>query len=851
MKKKIGKVVKKIVAENIAIEVYTKFINRAKLTNGDREILKTKRGFTDEVIDTFKFVSGGEQNLKIINELREEYDDQVLLNAGILENVNDNLQPSSQLLDYRIIIPYLDETGEKVTLLRPHKLGLKNIPIQVYSRFLLKDKPEHVILTEGEFKAVACYQWGIPCIAIPGVSSFAGNHFDRLVDLLKEFEVKKVTIIYDNEVKDDPKLKSYKEKPEDRWDTPFWACIMQYRLSKNFDAKIGQLPDEWRINGKIDFDGALAAGKTREDILAVRDKLMTREQFIDALPEEGQRVVRRKIASYFNRSKVHRSFNKYYIVKEPQGGESYEKQISNFVIDIKASFFTPEGCMRHVQFVNEFGEKSKTFVLEPSEMAGVNKFKEFCFSRGNYIWEGSGQDLIEVWKYELMRDTGDMIYMPEAIGEIEPGFWLFANVAIKDGIVYQPDSDGIFWIDGKGYKPQSLNIGPRGEIMEDAIPALYLGDIDIKQVAETLKESVGGYQAYIGIGWVISTIFSRVIFDRFKVFPFIFPHGKREAGKSTFMRWLMSFFGVETEGASIAESTQNYIMRALSYYSSLGVWFDEYRNERKITDKDGYLRSAYNRQLSGKGIKSAFGTRAYTVRGTMAISGEELPRDSGLYTRCVPLQMSANRREREHYDRLNRMSEKFSGFTFHLLQNYNKIAPDLIENISALKEKLVEQDITDRTAENWAIFAGSYVTVVGYDQGFIDWVLEACKEVRQIAEEEHILNQFWQDVVIMQSAIEIDDNHLRYIFDKGKYYLAFWLPPIYDKWAVRYRQRTGKEPFDSATITQYIKDEFYFVDYKNVRLGGKTRKCIIVDVENGPEYFKEILDFFRIDSPQY
>src|SRR5690606_36656410 len=101
------------------------------------------------------------------------------------------------------------------------------------------------------------------------------------------------------------------------------------------------------------------------------------------------------------------------------------------------------------------------------------------------------------------------------------------------------------------------------------------------------------------------------------------------------------------------------------------------------------------------------------------------------------------------------------------------------------------------------------------------------------------------------SAIEIDDNHLRYIFDKGKYYLAFWLPPIYDKWAVRYRQRTGKEPFDSATITQYIKDEFYFVDYKNVRLGGKTRKCIIVDVENGPEYFKEILDFFRIDSPQY
>lgn len=833
-------------SENVSVEIYTKFLNKAKLTQVDRETLKQKRGFSDATIDRFRFVSGGKQNWKIVNELREEYDDQVLLKVGVLEKVNENLRPCSMLLDNRIIIPYLDESGENVTLLRPHKLGLKDVPIQVYCRYLLKDKPEHVIYTEGEFKSATGKEWKIPIISGPGISSFAGNHFDRLVDLLKEFGVKKITIIYDNEIKDNPKYKSYKEKPEDRWDTPFWACIMQYQLSKHFDAKISQLPDEWRENGKIDFDGALAAGKTREDIIAVRDARMSKEQFIQSLPEEAQKIVKRKIASHFSRSKVHRNFNKYYIEKTPPGGgDSYDKQISNFVIDIKSSFFTPDGCMRHVQFMNEFGEKSLTFVLKPSEMAGVGTFKEYCFSRGNYVWEGGGQDLVEVWKYELMRDTGDMIYMPETIGEVEPGFWLFANVAVKDGVIYQPDSDGIFWIDGKGYKPQSLHIGPKGEAIEDALPALYQGEVNIKQIAETLKESVGGYQAYIGLGWVISTIFSRVIFDKLKVFPFIFLHGKREAGKSTFMRWMMSFYGIESEGTSIAESSQNYLMRVLSYYSSMGIWFDEYRNERKITDMDGYLRSAYNRQLSGKGVKSSFGTRGYNVRGTLAISGEELPKDSGLYTRCVPLQMSANRREREHYDWMNRMSEKFSGFTFYLIKNYNKIASDLLDNIKNLKAELVEQEITDRTAENWAIFAGAYVTVVGYDQGFIDWVLEACQAVREIAENEHMLNQFWQDVVIMQSDFDITKKHLKIHNDRGKDYIALWLPPIYDMWAVRYRQKTGKEPFDSASITQYIKDELYFVEYKPLRLDSKLRKCIIIDPDKGPEYLIEIKNFIK------
>lgn len=205
--------------------VYTKLMQHLHLDREDREQIRQKRGFTDNTIDTLRFVSGGTpamaQGLDII---RTEFSEDVLVASGVFEIKNGTMVPSDLLLSKRIIIPYLDVNGD-ITLLRPHKLGLKDIRIQVYCELLLKDNPEHVVLTEGEFKAAALYQWGIPAIAIPGISSFAGKHFERLADMLKRHKVQKVTIIYDNEIKNSPQYPNYKEKPEDRWDTPFWAYI--------------------------------------------------------------------------------------------------------------------------------------------------------------------------------------------------------------------------------------------------------------------------------------------------------------------------------------------------------------------------------------------------------------------------------------------------------------------------------------------------------------------------------------------------------------------------------------------------------------------------------------------------
>jgi hypothetical protein len=302
----------------------------------------------------------------------------------------------------------------------------------------------------------------------------------------------------------------------------------------------------------------------------------------------------------------------------------------------------------------------------------------------------------------------------------------------------------------------------------------------------------------------------------------------------------MMFFGVETEGISVGKTTTaNYVARALSYWSSMGIWFDEYRNEQGVVEKDGLFRSAYNRQLSGKGTATAFQAKGFSVHSVMALSGEELPKDNGLFTRCIPLQISSYKRNREYYEWVNKTSEYFSYLTFNLVKNYDSWKDKILANIAELKAALVKKGITDRTAENWAICAASFDTVIKEDAGFIKWVEQTCQEIKRTGEEDHMLNQFWQDVNTMISSNILGDKHLK--IEDNKIYI--WLQGVYGEWAAYYRKRTGKDPFDMMSIIKYMKEEPYCIDSSYRCFVGKVRRrTAIIDLAKANEIIQEVAD---------
>ena len=175
--------------------IYDRFLELTHLTNSDRITMKEKRGFSDKIINELKFRSGGDYIAgdKVIGQLRREFSEDDLIGRGILARIGGIVQVNRCLLDEkglergRSLIPYLDDNGHCFHLM-PHKMafskktGYNGYPLAIYCSYMLKDRPKKVVLTEGEFKAAALYQWGIPAIAVPGVSSFAKTQFERLVN---------------------------------------------------------------------------------------------------------------------------------------------------------------------------------------------------------------------------------------------------------------------------------------------------------------------------------------------------------------------------------------------------------------------------------------------------------------------------------------------------------------------------------------------------------------------------------------------------------------------------------------------------------------------------------------------
>lgn len=569
------------------------------------------------------------------------------------------------------------------------------------------------------------------------------------------------------------------------------------------------------------------------------------EEEIKTLPETYRKTLGDKLESLRNQSpKIFVNGNRYFKTVKGSGNAGVKfLPLSNFIIQIKNRFITTETQLREVCFVNIAGETSKPFILEPGQMVSVQKFKEFCISKGNFIFEGTESDLLELWKFEFAKDQGKLIFQPDHLGYLaEHNSWLFGNMAIKDEEIIAPDESGIFWIGNQGFKPIPLNMV--GENVEGLPAVVKLPEDEtnclLAYALANLKENIGGYQAWLALGWVKACIYSAEIFDYFKFFPFLFLYGKHQSGKNTLARWLLAFFGLsDADGESISESTQTGISRRLSYFSSMPVWLDEYRNDKKVTRLDGFLRNVFNRIGAVKGIKKEFGTRGVTVRATLILSGEQLPEDPGLRSRCIPIQLKKKDRKDDLYNWINNSSDKFSSITLKwILEKNEEGVKSLLDDIEALKDELTgKHGLDTRLAEVYAIPIGAFLSI-HKDQGFFDWAINEANRDKQSKEEEQILNRFMDDIEALVRKGEIPEQYFEVDQFKGEIKLYF--NGIHNIWQKDFRLRTGENPFPRQTILDHLREEEYFVEYDRCYIHGKQQRALVLDLNKAPDSLKSL-----------
>lgn len=321
------------------------------LNGTDRAKLKNRRGFTDETIDKLGFKSNNQSNRIHLEALAQEFPIDLLVSEGIFvpDKKSGGYKPNAQFLGWGItnkkkengeriwdwteptLIPYLDE-DRQCFYIRPHKGGARKphdeedddsfCSSHVYCPFLLADLEAGfdgaVVLTEGEHKADALFQCGIPALAIPGITFVRNLTFrEELVGLLRRFGITDVVVCFDNEVKDDPRYQDkYKADPWDRWDTPMWAEFIAIDLQREYfssvsgDIRIGVIPDELREDGKADFDSVLAhfvkkhgpkdgTDTARKVFRQIIEEAKPQRQSRELFPSESRRIIECKLARLF------------------------------------------------------------------------------------------------------------------------------------------------------------------------------------------------------------------------------------------------------------------------------------------------------------------------------------------------------------------------------------------------------------------------------------------------------------------------------------------------------------------------------------------------------------------------
>ncbi len=335
---------------------------RLGLSSAHAQELKEKRGFSDAAIQALGFRSSTAANAAVVLEVVSMFPnhEKELARMDLFRWRDGEKRPSPQLCGFGktnrkdekgkdiwevgadpILIPYFDEAGE-ITFMRAHKGNPKragevddydedysgqHIYCPKLLRTALANLPSGLtalkkicVLTEGEFKAVALWQCGIPAIAVPGIHAMRNYSLKRfLIELLMKFEFEIVVVAFDNETKDDPTYRErYKPDPQDRYDTVVYGIYTTDELKRNgFDAETLWLPNEWGEAGKADWDGALAkfvreAGDVkkgtdkaaREFLKIIRKNREENVQLLSLFPGERERVVQNKLNRIYYKRKA-------------------------------------------------------------------------------------------------------------------------------------------------------------------------------------------------------------------------------------------------------------------------------------------------------------------------------------------------------------------------------------------------------------------------------------------------------------------------------------------------------------------------------------------------------------------
>jgi uncharacterized protein YjhX (UPF0386 family) len=352
-------------------------------------------------------------------------------------------------------------------------------------------------------------------------------------------------------------------------------------------------------------------------------------------------------------------------------------------------------------------------------MISLSNFKLRVESLGNFLFEGQDSDLNKLKRF-LYEKTQTCFEIAQ-LGWQKEGFWAWCN-GIYNSRFKGTDHNGIVIHDDKNYYlPSSSDIYKAEDslFVSERRFRFTPGKVSLDDYAAKLI-NVFGENAMFGLCFYFASLFRDHIAKQFGFFPILNLFGPKGAGKTELAISLMQFFGQQTKGPNITNTTKAALADHVALFSNSCCHIDEYKNNLEY-EKIEFLKGLWDgtgrtRMNMDKDRKK----ETTHVDCGIILSGQEMPTaDIALFSRLIFLsfyKVEYTDKEKLAFNELKDLEKLGLTHITHELLQYRKLFIDgFMENYKLASDELNKAlnnvVIEDRIFRNWLVILASYRTL--------------------------------------------------------------------------------------------------------------------------------------------
>ena len=390
----------------------------------------------------------------------------------------------------------------------------------------------------------------------------------------------------------------------------------------------------------------------------------------------------------------------------------------NFTMEPLFHIASVMNAKRLYKITNEYGF-SQVIELLQRDLISLANFKLRVESLGNFLFEGTETDLnkLKRFLYEKTQSCFEIVQL----GWQRQGFWAWCN-GIYDGKFTETDHNGIVAYKNENfYLPASSDIykGEDSLFISERKFRYRPGKITLNDYSQKLID-VFGENAIYGICFYLACLFRDHIVNLFGFFPILNLFGPKGTGKTELSISLMQFFGHQSKGPNITNTTKAALADHVALFSNSCCHIDEYKNNLEY-EKIEFLKGLWDgtgrtRMNMDKDKKK----ETTHVDCGIFLSGQDMPTaDIALFSRLIFLgfnKVEYTDDEKINFNNLKEIEKLgISHITHEMLSHRKYFIDNFLDNYKLASDELTatigNTVIEDRIFRNWLVILAAYRTL--------------------------------------------------------------------------------------------------------------------------------------------